>query len=91
MNVLDERTEGIPAKFADDTKIDGETSSIEEVGKLQKGLDRLGEWAKKWEMEYDMGKFKVMHFVRKNRGIDHFLNGEKIQKSEVQRDLGVLV
>eukprot|EP00061_Rhincodon_typus_P012747 g38665.t1 len=42
-------------------------------------------------MEYNVEKCEVMHFDGKNRGTDYFLNGEKIQKSEVQRDLEVLV
>ena len=54
-------------------------------------MDRLGEWAKKCQMEYNMGKCEVMHFGQKNRGIDYFLNGESLRKSQVQRDLGVLV
>eukprot|EP00061_Rhincodon_typus_P001839 g15927.t1 len=61
------------------------------VLRLQKDSDRLREWAKKWQMEYNVGKCGVMHFCKKNRGMDDFLNGEKIQKSEVQRDMGVLV
>ena len=74
-----------------DTKIRGGTGSSEEVGRLQKDFDRLGEWAKKWQMEYNMGKCEVMHFGRKKRGVDYFLNGEKIQKSGAQRDLRVQV
>eukprot|EP00061_Rhincodon_typus_P005455 g24986.t1 len=86
----DEGTEGILAKFADNTKIGRGTGSIEATEKLQKDLDRLGDWAKKWQMELNMGKCKVMH-IGKNTGMDYFLNGGKIQKSQVQRDLGVLV
>eukprot|EP00061_Rhincodon_typus_P004626 g23033.t1 len=51
LEVNDEGTEDILAKFADDTKIGRRTGSIEEPGRLQKDLDRLGEWAKKWQME----------------------------------------
>eukprot|EP00061_Rhincodon_typus_P004774 g23399.t1 len=81
----------ILAKFADDTKIGRGTGSIEEAGRLQKDSDRLGDWAKKWQMEYNVGKREVMHFSKKNRSMEYFLNGDKIHKSEVQRDLGVLV
>ena len=48
INDLEEGTEGTAAKFADDTKICRGTGSIEEARGLQKDLDRLGEWAKKW-------------------------------------------
>eukprot|EP00061_Rhincodon_typus_P011569 g36681.t1 len=51
----DEGTEGIVAKLADDAKVGRGADSVEEVGELQKELDRLGEWAKKWQMEYNVG------------------------------------
>eukprot|EP00061_Rhincodon_typus_P006967 g28144.t1 len=49
-------------------------------------MERLEEWAKKWQIEYNVGKCEVMHFARKNRGIDYYL-----LKSEGQRGLGVLI
>ena len=58
---------------------------------LQKDLDRLGEWAKKWQMESKVGKCEVMHFGRRDGGTDYFLTGEMLRKSEPQGDLGVLV
>ena len=54
-------------------------------------MDRLGEWAKKWQMEYSVEKCEVMHFGKRNGGIDYFLNGKILRKSETQRDLGVIV
>jgi len=42
-------------------------------------------------MKHNLGKCEVMHFGKKNIGMDYFLNGEKFQKAEVQRVLGVLV
>ena len=91
INDLDDGIGGILAKFADDTKIGGGAGSIEEVGRLQKDLDSLGEWSKKWLMKFNVGKCEVLHFGKKNRGMDYFLNGDKIHNAKVQRDLGVLV
>eukprot|EP00061_Rhincodon_typus_P001293 g14310.t1 len=42
-------------------------------------------------MKYNLGKYEVIHFGRKNKSGDYFPDWEKIQKSEVQRDLGNLV
>ena len=53
---LEEGTESTVAKFADETKIYRGTDSIEEAGGLQKDLGRLGEWTKKWQMEYNVEK-----------------------------------
>ena len=54
-------------------------------------MDRLGEWAKKWQMEYNVERCEVMSFGRKSGGIDYFLNGEMLRKSETHRNLGVIV
>eukprot|EP00061_Rhincodon_typus_P012151 g37704.t1 len=62
INHLDKETEGIVAKFVDDTEIDRGTGSVEEMGRLQKDLDRLGEWAKKGQMEYNLEKYEVIHY-----------------------------
>ena len=43
-------------------------------------MDRLGEWAKKLQMEYNVEKYEVMHFGRRNGGIDYFLNGKMLRK-----------
>uniref|UniRef100_UPI00398E668F leucine-rich repeat-containing protein 47 isoform X2 n=1 Tax=Pristiophorus japonicus TaxID=55135 RepID=UPI00398E668F len=50
-------------------------------------IDRLSEW----QMEYNVEKCEVIHFGRKNRKAEYFLNGERMGNVGVQRDLGVLV
>jgi len=42
-------------------------------------------------MEYNVEKCEVMHFGRRNGGVNYFLNCEMLRNSEAQRDLGVLV
>ena len=61
------------------------------VESLQKDLDRLGEWARKWQMEFNVGKCEVVQIGRNNGRKDDYLRGEKLQQATVQRDLGVLV
>jgi len=41
-------------------------------------------------MEYRLGKYEIAHFGKKNNK-EAYLNGERLQSSEMQRDLGVLV
>ncbi|XP_072430508.1 E3 ubiquitin-protein ligase RNF220a isoform X2 [Chiloscyllium punctatum] len=42
-----------------DTKMDGETGSVEERGRLQKDMENgLGKWAKNWQLEYNMGNMQ---------------------------------
>ena len=42
-------------------------------------------------MEYNVENGEIMHFGRRNGGTDYFLNGKMLRKSEIQRDLGVIV
>ena len=88
---LEEGTECRVTKFADDTKMSGKANCVEDAESLQRDLDRLSDWARIWQMEYNVGKCEVIHFGRNNSKMDYYLNGEKLQHATVQRDLGVLV
>ncbi|XP_051873382.1 RNA-directed DNA polymerase from mobile element jockey isoform X2 [Pristis pectinata] len=91
INDLDDGINGCVAKFADDTKISGGVGSIEEIERMQRDLDSLGEWARKWQMRFNVEKCAVVHFGSRNKRVDYYLEGEKIDSAVVQRDLGVLV
>ena len=49
------------AKFADDTKLFWEVKTGRDWEELQKDLSKLGEWAAKWQMHFNIRKCKVMH------------------------------
>ena len=49
------------AKFADDTKLFHVVKTREDCEELQKDLSKLGEWATKWQMRFNVAKCKVMH------------------------------
>jgi len=62
----------------------------EEIGRYKVIRDGLSQWEKIWLMEDNVGKCEVGHFDRKNKEEADYLNGERLQSSEVQRDLGVI-
>jgi len=53
-------------KFADDTKVFAKISSAYDAISLQKDLDKLFQWAREWQMEFNMKKCKVMNMGKKN-------------------------
>lgn len=55
------------------------------------GHPRLSAWAKTWQMEFKVGKYEIMHFSKRIHNEDYYLNGQRLQMSEVQRGLGVAV
>uniref|UniRef100_A0A8C5QFW3 Reverse transcriptase domain-containing protein n=1 Tax=Leptobrachium leishanense TaxID=445787 RepID=A0A8C5QFW3_9ANUR len=58
---------------------------------LQRDLDRLGDWALKWQMKFNLDKCKVMHFGVKNTQAIYTLNGTKLGKSKQEKDLGIII
>eukprot|EP00061_Rhincodon_typus_P001185 g13986.t1 len=66
INDLDENVHGMICKFTDDTKIGGIMDGEEGYQKLQQDLDQLGKWAEKWQMEFNIDKYEVLHFGKSN-------------------------
>ena len=52
-------------KFADDTKIFGVVTNIEESRVMQDDLNKLLKWSEEWQMLFNNDKCKVMHFGKK--------------------------
>ena len=81
----------IISKFADDTKVGSKVNSKADHDKLQQALNELGNWAKKWQMQFNESKCKVLHFGD-NKSVDQFqytLNDVLLEKCRTETDIGV--
>ncbi len=60
---------------------------------LQKDLNNITEWSKKWEMEFNVNKCKVMEFGKgKNRTTGNYcLGNTQLSKTKEEKDLGVTI
>ena len=79
------------AKFADDTKVARVTETDEDVKEMQKIVDDLSRWAKKWGMEFNASKCKVMHFGNRNPRAKYLMDGIELGESSEERDLGIQI
>ena len=79
--------------FADDTKIMRRVKNMEDCNKLQEDLDRIYEWSKEWQMEFNISKSHVMKMGRSRYrpNKDYKLGGEKLEETNEEKDLGVIV
>ena len=78
-------------KFADDTKLGNTVATPEDRGRLQLALTKLCEWARTWGMEFNIKKCKVMHLRHNNTEQAYFMEGQQLEVTEVERDIGVNV
>ena len=77
--------------FADDAKIFKELKTPEDINALARDMERIQQWSRKWLLEFNEEKCKTMHIGSKNPKSDYFLNDKVLAKTEVEKDLGVLV
>ncbi|KAJ7428330.1 rna-directed dna polymerase from mobile element jockey-like [Pitangus sulphuratus] len=78
-------------KFADDTKLCGAVEKLEGRDVIQRDLDRLERWARANLRKLNKAKCKLLHLDRGNSKHKYSLDGEWIESSPVEKDLGVLV
>ena len=91
INDLDTGVSSNLGKFADDTKIGRKICSQRDNDILQRELDILQEWAKKWQMEFNTNKCSILHVGRHNTEKGYTLNGTVLRKLNSERDLGVII
>ena len=78
------------SKFADNTKL--AQTSVDTKGReeLQSTLDNMVRWADRWGMQFNVAKCKVMHLGPKNVKHPYFMQGQQLEVTSEEKDLGVM-
>ena len=84
------------SEFADDTKLIRCVSNDADRDALQSDLNELVKWSDTWQMEFNKGKCKVIHFGRRNQGFTYTMGGHApagavLENISEEKDLGVLI
>jgi len=58
---------------------------------MQEDLDRLVEWADKWQMEFNVSKCMVMHVGKRNPMQSYCMDNIGLKPVEVENDLGIMI
>ena len=63
---------------------------------MQKDIDKLLEWAERWQMEFNAKKCKVLHFGRSNPCYSYTMGGYApggvvLESIEEEKDIGVMI
>ena len=77
--------------YADDSKCARQIKNISDCDQLQNDIDSLSKWSKKWEMDFNVSKCKLISITRKRKPIvyDYTLFGQKMEHVSEILDLGV--
>ena len=74
--------------FADDLKL---IDNASDRFIIDSDLKELEQWEKKWLLEFNMEKCKVMHIdINSNHNFRYWLNSSLLAESNLEKDLGVL-
>ena len=86
--------------FADDSKVFSKIVSNKNLKKcnnengnlkLQNDLNTIAGWAKKWKMEFNVDKCKIMHIGNQNLKHTYTMDGTNLTTTREERDLGVVI
>ena len=78
------------SKLAGDTKLGRAADTPEGCVATQRDLDRLGKWADRNLMKFNMEKCNVLHLGRINPTHQYVLGATRLKSSFAGKDLGVL-
>ena len=87
VNDIDELIEALIRLFADDTKMARVIRNLLDSEQFQADINRLAEWARKWAMEFNLAKCKVMHLGRSNPKTVYTMNGVALSETDEEKDL----
>ena len=80
-------TSSFLSKFADDTKVASIVETEEDRKKFQEGVDGLATWSKDWQLLFNVGKCKVMHFGARNNKYNYTMDGVRLEEVEVEKKM----
>ena len=91
INDLDDTTNCAVSKFADDTKIGAKILNLDDRDHLQSDVNIINNWAKKWQLSFNVDKCCVMHFGTRNRQHNYHMTNLDIKSVDETKDLGTIV
>jgi len=88
---VDEGIMSTLSKYANDTKL-GEVADMPEgCAAIQRDLNSLESWAGSNQMRFNKSKCRVLQLGKNNRMYQYRLGDDLLERSSVEKDLGVLV
>ncbi len=88
INDLDNGVKSKLSKFANDTKLGGEVDSRVGSDQIQESIDSCIDWAKDWQMEFNLSQYKVLGMGKNNENRDYRMQGVILEHVTQEKDMG---
>ena len=62
-----------------------------DISKVKEDLDRLINWADKWQMMFNVDKCKIMHLGYNNPKVEYFMKDKIVDSIIEEKDLGIII
>ena len=77
------------SKFADDTKLGGKVDGRGDGDQIQESSETCIDWAKDWQMEFNLRKCKVLGMGKNNENRDYRMQRVILEHVTQEKGLGV--
>ena len=79
------------SKFADNTKLCHRARNPDDIMRLKEDINKLVEWANKWQMSFNIDKCSVMHIGHNNMHSNYNMSNQQLPTTDQQRDLWIII
>ena len=90
VNKIEDGIDSKVLKFADDIKMVRVIEGKRDQETFQDDLNGLVTWSENWQMKFNLSKCKIMHTGRVRAQSVYKMEGQNLEKTEKERDLGVI-
>ena len=97
INDLPDAVNSLCSMYADDTKVYRKINNLQDRNMLQEDIDKLVDWADKWQLRFNAGKCNVLQLGKNNHNFEYDMRNHgtttksKLNTSKIEKDLGVYV
>ena len=79
------------SKFADNTKLCHRARNPDDIMELQQDINKLVEWADKWQMSFNVDKCSVMQIGHDNMQCNYNMSNQQLPTTDQQWDLEIII
>ena len=79
------------SKFSDDTKLCHRARNPDDITEVLTYINKLVEWANKWQINFNVDKCSVMHIRDNNMQGNYNLSNQQLPTTDQKRDLGIII